>query len=137
MVDLLCFVVIILGATFFALRDDSAEVLNWDNTELVLTLSEDMVYTIPYEEITNVTLVENPDFGVCLSGGNDKRCQYGVWRNEALGEYVLYAYPDASPVIQVSTAQEDYWFALEKSETTTAFYDGFLKMLTEAGYALQ
>lgn len=135
--DLLCFFVIIVIATFFFLQDGSGEALSWDDKELVLTLSDEMVYTIPYEEITQVALVEDADIGVCLSGGNESKCQYGIWQNDTLGEYVLYAYQTSSPVIQISTAEEDYWIAIEKSDTTVAFYDAFVKMLTEAGYDIQ
>lgn len=122
---------------FFALRDDSAEVLIWNDTELVLTMSEDMAYTVPYGEITGVTLVETPEFGICLSGGDTAKSQYGIWQNEVLGEYVLYAYQKASPVIQISMAEEDYCIAIEKSEVTTAFYNAFLKLLNEGGYEIQ
>lgn len=135
-VDLLCFAVIILVATVFYLSSGSEENLNWDDTRLLLTVTEGTTYAIPYDQITGISLVENPDFGVCLSGENAKNRCSGVWENDRLGSYVLYAYPGASPVIQISTAQEDYWIALDNSETTAAFYKAFVTMLADAGYQI-
>ena len=133
-VDLICFAVIILVATVFFLNNGSDENLTWDDTQLVLTVSEDMTCTIPYEQIISVTLVENGEFGICQSGIDTKTRQSGIWENDLLGSYVLYAYPGASPVIQIATAEETYWIALENSDTTTAFYEAFLIMLKDAGY---
>ena len=132
--DLLCFLVIILVATAFFMTNDATDQLAWDDQQLTLSLSETAVYTIAYDEITGVALVENVDFGTCLSGENSKRQVWGLWKNELLGEYVLYAYPGASPVIQISTDEEDFWIALDNADTTIAFYEAFLVMLTDAGY---
>ena len=133
-VDLICFAVIILAATVFFLKNGSEEALNWDDTQLQLTVSEDTTYSIPYDQITRVALVEDAQFGVCLSGEDTKKHQSGIWQNELLGSYVLYAYPGASPVIQISTAEEDYWIALDNSDMTTEFYEAFIILLTDAGY---
>lgn len=135
-VDLICFAVIILVATVFFLRNGSEENLNWDDQQLLLTVSEDAIYTIPYDQIVGITLVEDGEFGVCLSGENTKRHQKGIWQNERLGSYVLYAYPGASPVIHIATTDEDYWIALDNRDTTIAFYEAFLIMLEDAGYSL-
>lgn len=135
-VDLICFAVIILVATVFFLSNGSGDALNWDDTQLQLTVSEDMTYTIPYDQIIAVSLVEDGDFGVCLSGEDTNKHQRGLWQNEALGSYVLYAYPGASPVIHIATAQEDYWIALDNSDMTAEFYEAFVIMLTDAGYSI-
>lgn len=67
-------------------------------------------------DIVRVELLEDADLGVCLSGGDTAECRYGVWKNDRAGEYVLYAYQSTSPVIQISTAEEDYWIALENGD---------------------
>lgn len=133
-VDLICFAVIILVATAFFMTNDATDKLGWDDQQLTLSLSETTVYTIAYDEITDVMLVENVDFGTCLSGENGRRQICGVWKNDLMGEYVLCAYPNASPIIQISTNEEDYWIALDNSDTTIAFYEAFVIMLTDAGY---
>lgn len=135
--DLICFAVIILVATVFFLRNGSEENLNWDDQQLLLTVSEDTTYTISYDQIINISLVEDGEFGICLSGENTKRHQKGIWQNERLGSYVLYAYPGASPVIHIATTDEDYWIALDNRDTTIAFYEAFLIMLEDAGYSLK
>lgn len=135
-VDLICFAVIILVATSFFLTNGSEEDLNWDDKQLLLTVSEDTIYTIPYDQIVAVSLVEDGDFGVCLSGEDTKKHQKGIWQNELLGSYVLYAYPGASPVIHIASTDEDYWIALDNKDTTVAFYEAFLIMLKDAGYSV-
>lgn len=135
-VDLICFAVIILVATVFFLSNGSEENLNWDDQQLLLTVSEDTTYTISYDQIINISLVEDGKFGICLSGEDAKKHQKGIWQNEQLGSYVLYAYPGASPVIHIATTDEDYWIALDNTDTTIAFYEAFLIMLEEAGYSL-
>ena len=136
-VDLICFAVIILVATVFFLNNGSEENLAWDDTQLILTVTEDMVCTIPYAEITRLALVENGNFGVCISGTEGKNSLRGMWENDTLGSYVLYAYPGASPVIHIATTDEDYWIALDNTDTTIAFYEAFLIMLEDAGYPLK
>lgn len=135
--DLICFAVIILVATVFFLNNGSEENLAWDDQQLLLTVSEDTTYTISYDQIINISLVEDGEFGICLSGENTKRHQKGIWQNERLGSYVLYAYPGASPVIHIATTDEDYWIALDNRDTTIAFYEAFLIMLEDAGYSLK
>lgn len=135
-VDLICFAVIILVATVFFLNNGTEEDLAWDDTQLILTVSEDMVCTIPYAEITRISLVENGDFGMCISGTEERNKLRGIWENDTLGSYVLFAYPGASAVIHIAAAQEDYWIALDNRDTTLAFYDAFLIMLEDAGYSV-
>lgn len=133
-VDLMCFLVIILVGTFFFMKDGSADMLTWDDTQIVLTMPDETVHTIPYAEITQVVLVDDADFGVCLTGSDTRNQRYGIWLNDLLGEYVLYAGNKAATVMQISTAEEDYWISFENSDTTMAFTDAFIEMLTDAGY---
>lgn len=135
-IDLLCFLVIILVGTFFFMGDHSENSLSWDDTQLVLMLPDETAYTIPFAEITHVTLAEDVDFGSCLSGEDSSNRLYGIWENEALGEYVLSAYRKSTAVMQISTAREDYLIALEDDDTTAAFAEAFVKMLEDAGYEI-
>lgn len=136
--NMLCAIVIIVAATVFFLRNDTGgEALSWDDQALTLTLSEEMVYTIPYADIVRVELREDADLGVCLSGSDTEKSRYGVWKNDQVGEYVLYVGRSVSPVIQISTAGEDYWIALESEDATTEFYRAFADMLEDGGYQIQ
>ena len=137
--NIFCAVVIILAATVFFLMGDSgsSDALSWDEHALTLTLSDTMVYTIPYADITHVKLLENVDLGTCLSGSDTSKSHYGIWENEVAGKYILYAQQSVSPIIQISTEGEYYWVALENKETTTAFFNAFIDMLRNAGYNIQ
>lgn len=135
-VDLLCFLVIIIVGTFFFMNEGSGDDLFWDETQLILTMPDEAVYTIPFSEITHVALVENADFGVCLTGEEAGNRRYGIWQNDLLGEYVLSAYEKTETVMHIATMDEDYWIALESNDTTAAFTDAFITMLKDAGYDL-
>jgi len=132
--ELLCFLVIIIVGTVFFLNDGSEEYISWDDTQLTITMPDETAYTIPFGEITRVALVEEADFGVCLSGESVARMQYGIWRNDVLGEYVLFSSGKANTVMQISTSTEDYWIALENSDMTVSFTDAFVQMLLDSGY---
>lgn len=135
--NMFCAILIIVAATvFFLMGDSSSDALTWDDQALFLTLSENMSYTIPYADIVRVELLEDADFGVCLSGSDTAKSRYGIWENDRIGEYVLYARQSTSPVIQISTTRETYWIALENEDTTTAFYRAFADMLEGSGYKI-
>lgn len=135
-VDLLCFLVIIIVGTFFFMNDGSDNALFWDDTQLILTMPDGAVHTIPFAEIAEVELVKDAAFGQCLTGEETAKRRYGIWQNDLLGEYVLSAYGTTEIVMHIATEAEDYWIALENDDTTISFTDAFITMLTEAGYEI-
>lgn len=136
-VDLLCFLAIIIFVAVFWGSKDTSTALDWDETALTLTMPDESVYTIAYDSILRLELVEEPDFGQCLSGEDGASCQYGLWRNDQLGAYVRYTYKTTTPVMQISTAEAAYWIAFDSSETTIAFLDAFAQLLESGGYLTQ
>ena len=132
--ELLCFLVIIIVGTVFFLNDGSEEHISWDDTQLTITMPDESAYRIPFGEITRVALVEEADFGVCLTGESAARMRYGIWRNDVLGEYVLFSGGKTSTVMQISTSTEDYWIALDNRDMTVSFTDAFAQMLLDSGH---
>lgn len=56
---------------------------------------------IPYDMVESIELVEMPDAGEIIKGGDDMTFRYGQWRNETWGEYVVCADLDATDCIVV------------------------------------
>ena len=46
--------------------------------------------TVAYADVTSLTLVSQPDYGVGKPGGHTGDCLYGQWENDAWGSYQLY-----------------------------------------------
>lgn len=46
--------------------------------------------TVAYADVTSLTLVSQPDYGVGKPGGHTGGCLYGQWENDAWGSYQLY-----------------------------------------------
>lgn len=136
-VELICFAIIIVVATAVSLSDGETDVLSWDETALTLSISQQLCCTVPYGQITQVALLNRPDFGECLSGEDTPRLRSGTWQSDELGRYAVYAYREVPVVICISTADGCYLFNLDQEETTEEFYSAFLEMLDDGGYAFR
>lgn len=133
----------IIGLVFFAVvfliipmlnSGESPEtLLAWSDRIFSISLPDGTVYNIPYDDIQSLTQIESPDYGVCLSGTENKHYKYGVWSNDTVGEYVLCNYMSFQAVIQVTTEQRIYWVGYESASTTAVILDGFSRELALNG----
>lgn len=92
--------------------------LSFENKMIHLNLPDGTSYAVPFEEVSDIHLVEHPVLGECISGKKEKRSAYGVWQNEALGEYILFANGTLDTVIQLDSTTRTYWVSYESDNTT-------------------
>lgn len=111
--------------------ESDRDLLVWQDDCLRITCPDEKVYAIPYQQITGITLVEDPDFGICIDGDSTEKYRYGLWENQALGQYVLCTFKSFDTVIQVDTADRVYWIGYDSSESTRLLYQGFMDTLSK------
>ncbi len=110
-------------------RQTASQMLAWDDGVFTLTLPDGESHAIPYDTIQGLELIEDPDYGECGSGTSDRQFKYGLWRNDALGEYVLCNFRSFQRVMQVTTADGIYWIGYESEATTASIYESFSEEL--------
>ena len=110
-------------------EESDKDLLIWKEEALQITCPDGMEYVIPYQHITDIQLVENPDFGTCIRGTSSEKYRYGLWENDALGQYILCTFKSFETVIQIDTADQIYWIGYDSSESTGLLYQGFLETL--------
>lgn len=137
LMNLLVLLAIFVAVTFIIPNGSHQNLFIWEDTQLRISCPDDSVHTVAYADITRMALVENADLGTCLSGDSSSNYCYGIWENDQLGEYVLCAYRSFSTVIQISTAEEDYWISYESAETTQGLYDSIVRTLCQEGYVFE
>ncbi len=62
---------------------------------------EKYAMNIPYDMVESVELAEMPEPGKCIDGLEARYYYYGVWVNEAWGEYTICSDRNASNVVLV------------------------------------
>lgn len=100
-----------------------AHEVKFGETELRLSVSgEGGAYqiVIPYAEIQSVEYLEDADFqlGEMLEGVQSRRLWCGRWKNEALGEYDLYADPKVKSWAVIKTDSGTTLFNTEDNAMT-------------------
>lgn len=130
-ISTLFLLIALIAIPFFMADGSEGDLLAFENRTLQIHTPGNQSYCIPYNQILSMELIENPDFGVCLSGDNTKKLCYGVWENAALGEYVLCTYKSPDVVIQINTPNQVYWIGYESGETTRILYQSFLEHLAQ------
>ena len=136
---ILLFVFILALAVFFyGAFGSNTLLLSLEGEAITLTGPEDSSFSVPYAEITSMELLENFDPGTAVNGGLKNHIRYGLWHNEALGDYRLFASDKIDVVILLrTTAGETLVFNYESADTTRNFYDTYPTFLTGQGYPIQ
>ncbi len=96
---------------------------------------KDFSMSVDYGEVTAIETAEVSDFGVAVTGGEDKACRWGVWESEALGEYSQYTIQSTSNAVLLHLRDGGkVLLSYESGETTLMLGELLYDMLTEHGY---
>lgn len=134
--SLLIAAVIFVGVTAFSLfRSGEPMELAFRDDEMTITGPEGAPFAvaIPYQDIRSVSESKAPDPGVCLEGLDTERCRFGVWRNDAYGDYTLCASPHISSYIVLKTADGVVAFNYENDDSTHHLYLALVDLLRDHG----
>lgn len=112
-------------------RTEQAIVLDWSETQVVITDPGQTSQAFTFSTLLSVDLVDRPDFGTCISGGTSSGIRYGEWENDIWGTYHLCA-ADTQKVIVLRQEDLTYVFSYESDQTTAALYESFCDFLSTA-----
>lgn len=135
--NLIVLLIVFVAVTFVFPNGSHKNLFTWGETELLIHCPDEVVYTVPYREITHITLWENADTGTCLQGDSTSTYRYGQWENELLGSYYLCAYRSFGTLIRIETPADTYCISYESAETTTGLYNSIVTTLSEEGYLFE
>ncbi len=122
------FIVVIIAAVLifsFLTSSGNAIVIAIENNILIVYGLEDYSLEIPVEDILEISYLEDLDRGEPAGGTDDGTFSYGVWENDTLGTYQLYAYTEVASCILVRTADEAYVFNSSSDDLTQFYYEAF------------
>lgn len=93
--------------------------LEFDNGYLRAVAPDDTAFFIVYEDMTNIELVDAPDYGRCIDGTQKGSCWYGTWSNDAWGTYRLCVHPKVDRCVAVQSASGAYTVINARSNAET------------------
>lgn len=87
-------------------------------------------FTVDYDQVADLELVELTDPGTLLSGGENRSYFWGSWENEAWGAYTLCASKKADTAIRLTTREgESLVFNYQDDDTTKSMLQMFTDLL--------
>lgn len=125
----LVLVLIIFGViTFF--RGNSSMSLDFDGNAITVTAPEKFIYSVPFENISDIEFIEEFDSGIIVNGNKNRNFLWGIWENDTLGQYTLCAYKKIDSAILVKeTSGNILVFNYESEETTVSLADMIPKLI--------
>lgn len=125
-------IVLIIVVSAFAFPGQGYEqLLDWQDSQLVIHCPDDTTYTLPYAQIQRILLIHNAQSGKVLSGANDRSCHYGLREDPSIGQYVLCAHKSFETVIELEMPDGIYRISYESPETTKLLFDALEDLLKQ------
>lgn len=123
---IICLVIVIVLAVFM----DPQSPVSMEALDKELLIKGNSGYTIRiiYAEIQHSELRESLDYGVIVSGENERREKSGTWRNEEFGEYRICVDAKVDYCIVLYTESEIQVVNIESNESTASLYEAILKL---------
>ena len=90
--------------------------------ELTLTTHSGQRIVIPYEDITEAELMEEPQYGTMLQGKDSRGGKSGSWEHPQWGEYTLCVYGSCPSAVRVLAGDGCYVMNLASQSDTEQLY---------------
>ena len=134
---ILLLAVLALAIIFYGTFGKNTLLMSLEGEAVTLTGPDNTSYSVPYSLIRSMDLREAFDYGAPVNGGLKNHIRYGLWENEELGKYQLFASDKITPVILLRTSNgETLVFNYESEATTLEYYNSFPAFLLDQGYDL-
>ena len=132
---MLLLLILALAIFFYGTFGRSTLLLSLADEAVTVTGPEDSFFSIPYGEIASMELREDFDPGIPVDGGLKNHIRYGLWHNEELENYQLFASDKIGVIILLrTTGGEVLVFNYESENTTRTYYGSFPDFLAQQGY---
>jgi hypothetical protein len=128
-IHILIFIFLAVATVFAIVYSGGSTVLDVGESSLTINGAGSTSYTIDYEDIQSVELVDSPDYGTRIDGGKKQMYAYGIWNNESWGEYRLYVNTNIDVCIVITEIEGVFVFNYINEQTTKDFYNSFLEYL--------
>ena len=124
-------VVIVAFSIFSLLRGGTSIYLNFDEDSLFITAPENYTHKVAYDEIIHFELIDKFDPGTLISGGENRKYQWGTWKNDTWGEYALCASKQIDNALILSLSNGELLVLNYESKQFTAALPEFFNSMIE------
>ena len=91
--------------------------------ELTLTMHDGEICTVPYSSITQVRLLEEPQYGTVIQGTETRQGKSGTWEHPEWGAYTLCTYSSSSCAVWILAEGKCYVANLSSPMETRQLYE--------------
>ena len=103
---------------------------NFDEDALTVTGPQKFSFTVDYDQIAALELVELDGYGDLISGGESRTYAWGVRENGAWGRYTLCVAQKTAETVLITTREgERFAFNYQDSQTTQDICEMFEELL--------
>lgn len=103
---------------------------NFDEDALTVTGPQKFSFTVDYDSITALELVELDGYGDLISGDENRTYVWGVRENDAWGRYTLCVAKKTAEAVLITTQEgEKFVFNYQGSKTTQGISEMFVELL--------
>lgn len=127
--SILLLLVVIVVVSLWRSNGKNAMQMQWREDSVSFTDPEGEEFSLAYADITSTEYVQSWDRGDCLDGGSNSFYHYGLWHNDAVGDYHLYASTSCDSCILFRYDGGYLAVSYESDETTHALYESILPLL--------
>lgn len=119
--NLIWLVVILAAFTIYSFASGGTSTyLSFEGDAITVTAPESYTHAVNYDDIADVSLVDEFDAGTAVSGSENRRYYWGTWENNVWGEYTLCASKKIDNALVITTTSGDHLVVNYESESTTA-----------------
>jgi hypothetical protein len=134
--NLIFIVILLVGFTIYSAFGNSGGLsLSFGEDALTVTGPKDApeAVVVAYEDIQQLSLVEDLPLGERVDGLESKSCQFGTWQNASYGSYTLCALPSVTTYLVIETEEGVVVCNYESAEATQSLYTAFQELLEKQG----
>ena len=104
--------------------------VDFGDDSLTVTGPQKYSFTVDYDRIAAMDLVELTDPGTMISGGENRSYRWGSWENEAWGSYTLCASKKIDTALRLTTTDGEHLvFNYQDEDTTASILEMFTQLL--------
>lgn len=119
--NLIWLVIILAAFTIYSfVSGGTSTYLSFEGDAITVTAPESYSYAVNYDDIADVTLVDEFDAGTAVSGSENRSYYWGAWENDVWGEYTLCASKKIDNALVITCTDGSRLVVNYESESTTA-----------------
>lgn len=123
-------IIIVIVGIVSLLRGGGQMGLDIGDDAMTVTSPDEFSFTVAFDEIGSMELVELTDPGTMLSGDENSGFSWGTWENEAWGQYSRCTCKKADQAILITTLDDAHMvFSFESDDTTASLLDALNDLL--------